>query len=76
MSISSRIIFDPEVHHDKPVRLGMRITVDAVGGSVGGGMSIAEIKRDYDITADDVRVALRSFTAIAGRKSLPALPAA
>lgn len=70
------IVIDPEVLHGKPVICGTRVTVTAVVGSLAGGMSFAEVKREYDITVDDIRAALKFVTEIAGQESLPALPAA
>jgi uncharacterized protein (DUF433 family) len=35
------------------------LPVAIVVGSLAGGMSFAEVEREYDITADDIRAALR-----------------
>ena len=37
----------------------MRLPVTIVVGSLAGGMSFAEVEREYDITANDIRDALR-----------------
>ena len=54
---------------------GMRLPVTIVVGSLAGGMSFAEIEREYDITADDIRDALR-FVMELVQGSLHPFPAA
>jgi uncharacterized protein (DUF433 family) len=39
-------------------------------------MSFAEVQREYDITADDIRAALRFVTELAAQESIHPLPAA
>ena len=53
----------------------MRLPVTIVVGSLAGGMSFAEIEREYDITADDIRDALRFVMELAQGSFYP-LPAA
>ncbi len=76
MSASDRIVTDPAVHHGKPVVRGTRLPVTVVVGSLAGGMSFAEVQREYDITADDIRAALRFVTELAAKESIHPLPAA
>ena len=75
MCVSNRVIIDSEIHHGRPVIRGMRLPVTIVVGSLAGGMSFAEIEREYDITADDIRDALRFVMELAQGSFYP-LPAA
>jgi uncharacterized protein (DUF433 family) len=76
MAPSDRILLDPAVHHGKPVIRGTRIPVTTVVGSLAGGMTFEEIQREYDLTADDIRAALRFVTDLADQESFHPLPAA
>jgi len=38
---------------------GTRTPVALVVGGLGGGMSFEDVQREYDLTIDDVRAALR-----------------
>lgn len=53
-----RIVIDPEIQHGKPVIRGTRVPVARIVGGLAGGMTQAEIIREYEITAEDVRAAL------------------
>lgn len=59
MCVSNRVVIDSEIHHGRPVIRGTRLPVTIVVGSLAGGMSFTEVEREYDITADDIRDALR-----------------
>lgn len=59
MCVSNRVVIDSEIHHGRPVIRGTRLPVTIVVGRLAGGMSFAEVEREYDITADDIRDALR-----------------
>lgn len=54
-----RIVIDPSVCHGKPLIRGTRTPVSLVVGSLAGGMSFDEVQREYDLTVEDVRAALR-----------------
>jgi len=75
MCLSNRIVIDSEIHHGRPVIRGTPLPVTIVVGSLAGGMSFAEVERDYDITADDIRDALR-FVMELVQGSFHPLPAA
>ena len=75
MSVSNRVVIDSEIHHGRPVIRGTRLPVTLVVGSLAGGMSFAEVEREYDITADDIRDALRFVMELA-QGSFHPLPAA
>src|SRR5690242_6312624 len=75
MCVSNRVVIDSELHHGRPVIRGTRLPVTIVVGSLAGGMSFAEVEREYDITADDIRDALRFVMELA-QGSFHPLPAA
>ncbi len=59
MNVQDRIILDPAILGGKPIIRGTRIPVTIVVGSLAGGMTFQDIQREYDITADDIRAALK-----------------
>ena len=71
---SNRVVFDSESHYGRPVIRGTRLPVTIVVGSRAGGMSFAEVEREYDITADNIRDALRFVMELA-QGSFHPLPA-
>ncbi|MDE2475142.1 MAG: DUF433 domain-containing protein [Alphaproteobacteria bacterium] len=75
MMASERIVIDPSISHGKPVIRGSRVPVTVVVGSLAGGMTFEEIEREYDITADDIRAALKFVGEIAEQESFHPLPA-
>jgi uncharacterized protein (DUF433 family) len=60
-----RILIDSAICHGKPVIHGTRVPVTVVVGSLAGGMSFDEVQREYDLSADDIRAALRFVGEIA-----------
>jgi uncharacterized protein (DUF433 family) len=76
MNVSDRIALDPKVHHGKPVIRGTRVPVTTVVGSLAGGMTFEEIQHEYDLTADDIRAALKFVAELADQESFHPLPAA
>jgi uncharacterized protein (DUF433 family) len=75
MAPSNRIVLDPAVVHGKPVIRGTRLPVTVVVGSLAGGMSFEEVQREYDLTADDIRAALKFVADLAEQESFHPLPA-
>lgn len=71
-----RIQIDERVCHGKPVIRGTRVPVTVVVGSLAGGMSFDEVHREYDITAADIRAALRFVGELVEQESFHPLPAA
>jgi len=57
--MDDRILIDPNICHGKPVIRGTRMPVSLVLGSLAGGMSPEDIQREYDLTLEDIRAALR-----------------
>lgn len=56
--IAPGVTVDAGVRFGRPVLAGTRVPVDVVVGKLAGGMSIAEVAGEYDLTEDDVRAAL------------------
>ncbi len=52
------IVIDPAIQHGKPVIRGTRVPIARILEGLGGGMSIQEVVREYEITEEDVRAAL------------------
>jgi len=71
-----RIVIDPAVAHGKPIIRGTRIPVTLIVGSLAGGMSFEEVEREYDLSPDDIRAALRFVGELAEQESFHPLPAA
>jgi len=76
MAANDRITIDPRIHHGKPVIRGTRVPVTTVVGSLAGGMTFEDIQREYDLTADDIRAALKFVAELANQESFHPLPAA
>ncbi len=76
MTVPNRIVLDPAVSHGKPVIRGTRVPVTVVVGSLAGGMTFEEVQREYDVTAEDIRAALRFVGELAEQESFHPLPSA
>jgi uncharacterized protein (DUF433 family) len=59
LNLRDRIILDPAIGGGRPIIRGTRLPITVVVGSLAGGMTFQEIQREYDITADDIRAALK-----------------
>lgn len=57
--MDERIIIDPELQHGKPVIRGTRLPVARILGGLAGGMTFEEVCREYDVTIDDIRAAIK-----------------
>jgi uncharacterized protein (DUF433 family) len=75
MSAQNRIVLDPAICHGKPVIRGTRVPVTVVVGSLAGGMTFEGVQREYDLTEDDIRAALRFVGELAEQESFHPLPA-
>lgn len=75
MLVQDRVVIDPAIHHGKPVIRGTRVPVTVVVGGLAGGMTFDEIEREYDITAADIRAALKFVAELAEQESFHPLPA-
>ena len=74
MTAPNRIVLDPAVCHGKPVIRGTRVPVTFVVGSLAGGMTFEEVQREYDVSADDIRAALRFVGELVEQESFHPLP--
>lgn len=69
MKTHERIVIDPAICHGKPVIRGTRMPVTMIVGSLAGGMSFEEIEREYDLTNEDIRAALKFVGELAEQES-------
>jgi uncharacterized protein (DUF433 family) len=76
MAAQNRIVIDPAICHGKPVVAGTRVPVTVVVGSLAGGMTMEEVQREYRLTPDDIRAALRYVGELAEQESFHRLPTA
>ena len=76
MTEHPRIVLDPSICHGKPVIRGSRVPVTLVVGSLAGGMTFEEVEREYDLSTDDIRAALKFVGEIAEQESFHPLPSA
>ncbi len=58
VDLAPRISADPAVCHGKPVIKGTRVMVAIVVGHVGAGDSVADVAKEYGVSADDVLAAI------------------
>ena len=74
MTVPNRIVLGPAVSHGKPVIRGTRVPITVVVGSLAGGITFEEVQREYDVTAEDIRAALRFVGELAEQESFHPLP--
>ena len=74
MAILNRVVVDPEVLHGKPVIRDTRVPVTMVVGSLAGGMTFEQVQREYGLTAEDIRAALKFVADLANQESFHSLP--
>jgi uncharacterized protein (DUF433 family) len=72
--MDDRIVVDPNVCHGKPVIRGTRTPVAIVVGSLAGGMTFDEVQREYDLTVEDIRAALRFASELVDQEQHHPLP--
>ena len=75
MNGHDRIVIDPAICHGKPVIKGTRMPVSLIVGGLAGGMSFEETQREYDLSLEDIRAALKFVGELAEQESFHALPA-
>jgi uncharacterized protein (DUF433 family) len=73
--MEDRVVIDPKICHGKPVIRGTRTPVALVVGSLAGGMSFEDVQREYDLTIEDVRAALRFAGELLDQEQHHPLPA-
>jgi uncharacterized protein (DUF433 family) len=57
--IAPRVVVDDKIRFGKLVIKGTRVPADLVVGKLAGGMAIADVMVEYDLTKPDVLAALR-----------------
>ena len=57
--INQGIIVDPNVRFGKPVIAGTRVPVDLIVGKIASGMTLETVAKEYELTREHVRSALR-----------------
>ncbi len=75
MNAHERITIDPKICHGKPVIRGTRMPVTLIIGSLAGGMTYEEVQREYDLTIEDIRAALKFVSDLAEGESFHPLAA-
>lgn len=73
--MDDRIVIDPEIQHGKPVIRGTRVPVARIVGGLAGGMTEAELQREYDLTLADIRAALAYAAQLVENEIFHPLPA-
>ena len=72
--VTERITIDPRICHGKPVIQGTRVPVSIVTGSLAGGMSFDQVSREYGVSLEDIRAALRFATRLVEEEQHHLLP--
>ena len=57
--MNNRVTIHPAICHGKPVICGTRTHVSIVVGSLAAGMTFEEVQREYDLSIEDIRAALK-----------------
>ncbi len=70
-----RILIDPAICHGKPVVEGTRMPVSMIVGSLAGGMTEAELGREYGLSNEQIRAALKFAGELVEQESFHTLPA-
>ena len=56
--LAPRIVVDPEIRFGRPIIKGTRVPVDLVLAKISGGMTLADVAEEYDLTHADIQAAL------------------
>lgn len=75
MNGTDRIVIDLEIQHGKPVIRGTRLPVARILGGLAGGMSFEDLQREYDVTVEDIRAAIRYAGQLVDQETHHPLPA-
>jgi len=57
--MNERIVIDPDIQHGKTVIRGTRVPITRIIGGLSGGMTKEEVMKEYEVTDEDIRAALR-----------------
>ena len=72
--MEDRIVIDPEIQQGKPVIKGTRVPVARIIDGLAGGMTNAEIVKEYEVTEEDIRAALSFAGELLEQQELHPLP--
>ncbi len=67
--MNERIAIDAQIQHGKPVIRGTRVPVVRILAEVAGGMSFEEIGREYGVTREDIKAAVRFAAELVEQKA-------
>ena len=71
----AQIIIDSKVRHGKPIIEGTRITVDEVLGMLEAGMTYEEIKKEYNLTKEQILAVIRYTASFVRGEEVHKIPA-
>ena len=57
LELAPHIVVDPEIRFGRPIIKGTRVPVELVLAKISGGMALADVADEYDLTRDDVQAA-------------------
>jgi uncharacterized protein (DUF433 family) len=72
--MEDRVVIDPTACHGRPVIRGTRTPVALVVGSLAGALCFDDVQREYDLTIEDIRAALRYACKLLDRERHYPLP--
>ena len=74
MDKTNRIVINAKVMGGKPVIKGTRVPVQIIVGSLAGGMTKAQICKEYHVTLGDIQAALAYAAEALAQEKVHALP--
>ena len=69
-----RIVIDPEIQHGKPVIRGTRVPITRIIGGLSVGITKEEVMKEYEVTDEDIRAALRYVAGLVEKEEFYPLP--
>jgi len=72
--MNERIVIDPEIQHGKPVIRGTRVPITRIIGGLSDGMTKEEIMKEYEVTDEDIRAALKYAAELVEKEEFYSLP--
>lgn len=69
----AEIVIDERIRFGKPVIKGTRVSVDEVLGALAGGMTHQEIEKEYGVTEEGIKAALRYATEVISEEQVGAV---
>lgn len=68
-----RIVINPKIMHGKPVIEGTRVPVDVILDALAAGMAHEEICKEYGVTEQDIRAAIKYAAEIVSHETVKPL---